>query len=208
MVSDVGQDSRQSPRVVLRKPRSGSFGEETGLVLELGLGGAKLEHRLRLAIGTHATLVCGPLIALAVVRHSTLLPTANGVLYQTGLQFEGLSEALETHLHQLLMDEAQEQVHEWEANLEGVGWRPTPAPRSAAKVNYISIRKTAGGWLQQVTTDPNQPLDGLAVPGDTTGTELEILRRTYDRGDETTRELMRRMAMVGILERVRSSPQQ
>ncbi|HEX7831814.1 MAG TPA: hypothetical protein VF787_19315 [Thermoanaerobaculia bacterium] len=172
-------------------------------MLELGLAGAKFEHGLRLDIGTRGMFVCGPMITHGEVRHSILLPARSGMVYHTGVAFTELSESQQVDLHQLLIDEAQEQVHEWEANLQGVAWRPKPAPRSVVKRRYICLRKTAEGWTRTTTLDPNQPLDGVAVPDDTPASELELLRRTYDAGDSTTRELMRRMAMVGILERLR-----
>jgi hypothetical protein len=194
---------RQTPRVVLRKPRQGRFGEETVLVLELGLAGAKFEHGTRLAIGSRATFICGPVITDGEVRHSILLPSRTGVVHHTGVAFPELTASQQQQLHQLLIDEAQEQVQEWEANLEGLAWRPKPAPKSVVVRRYICLRKTPDGWVRTITVDPNQPLDGVAVPDDTSATELELLRRTYDAGDKTTRELMRRMAMVGILERLR-----
>jgi hypothetical protein len=195
--------TRNTPRVVLRKAREGRFGEEQVLVLELGLAGAKFEHGTRLDIGTRATFICGPVIAHGNVRHSILLPAERGVVYHTGIAFVNLDDDQERHLYQLLMDEAQEQVNEWEANLQGVPWRPKPARKSIAARRYISLRKTPDGWVRTITKDPNQPIDGIAVPDDTPENELEILRRTYDNADRTTRELMRRMAMVGILERLR-----
>lgn len=194
---------RNSPRVVLRKAREGRFGDDSVLVLELGLAGAKFEHGLRLAIGTKATFICGPLIARGDVRHSILLPTETGIVYHTGIAFPDLDRSQEEHLYQLLMDEAQEQVSEWEANLQGIGWRPKPSRKSVVARRYISLRKTPAGWLRVITSDPNQPVDGVCVPDDTPESELEILRRTYDSADRTMRELMRRMAMVGILERLR-----
>jgi hypothetical protein len=194
---------RQTPRVILRKPRDGRYGEETVLVLELGLAGAKFEHSNRLVIGTRATFICGPFIAAADVRHSIVLPASNGIVHHSGISFPSLNTGQQQHLYELLMDEAQEQVSEWEANLQGIAWRPKPGRKSAVIRRYIAIRKTPDGWVRTITSDPNQPLDGVAVPDDTPEAEIEILRRTYDSGDRTTRELMRRMAMVGILERLR-----
>ena len=197
--------SRQSPRVILRKPREGRFGDECILVLELGLAGAKFEHATRVAIGTKATFVCGPLIARGDVRHSIVLPAAKGIVHHTGISFPALDALQQKHLYDLLMDEAQEQVSEWEANLQGIGWRPRPSRKSAVVRRFIALRKTPQGWTRTITTDPNQPIDGVAVPDDTPENELEILRRTYDSADKTSRELMRRIAMVGILERLRHS---
>jgi len=173
------------------------------LVLELGLAGAKFEHHARVDVRTRAAFTCAPLIARGEVRHSILLPAKTGIVYHTGISFPALDDVQSQHLHQLLIDEAQEQVREWESNLNGIAWRPKPAPRSQVVRRYIALHRTPEGWRRSVTVDPNQPIDGIAVPDDTPETEIEVLRRTYDAADRTTRELMRRIAMVGILERLR-----
>jgi hypothetical protein len=203
MSSPNESHTRQTPRVILRKAREGSFGDENVLILELGLAGVKFEHPTRVANGTMAAFTCGSFIARGEVRHAILLPAINGIVYHTGVAFPDLDNGQQQHLYQLLIEEAQEQVTEWEANLQGLAWRPMPARRSIVARRYVSLRKTPAGWVRAITIDPNQPLDGVAVPDDTPESEIEILRRTYDSADTTSRELMRRMAMVGILERLR-----
>jgi len=73
---------------------------------------------------------------------------------------------------------------------------------SAVAPRFLTVRLTRSGWVEKVTTDPNQPVDGVAVVGDTSEDELKILRRTYERADMPTQELMRRLATVAILERM------
>src|SRR5690349_20525164 len=118
--------SRQTPRVILRNPRRGRFGEDDVLVLEMGLGGAKFEHDRRLDVGRLETFSCGPLTTQAVVKHSILLPAKSGVIYQSGVSFTDVGKAEHELLLDLLVHEAQEQVIEWESNLNGV-----ERPRSA-----------------------------------------------------------------------------
>jgi hypothetical protein len=197
---------RQTPRVILRTPRRGRYGEDEVLVLEMGLGGAKFEHSTRLDVGRAAPFTCGPLTAEAVVRHSVLLPTQAGVVYQSGVSFPKIGERESELLLGLLVHEAQEQVVEWEANLQGVE-RPAaarrPARQSAVAVRYVSLLRTMGGWEQKITSDPNQPIDGITIIDGTADEEIAVLRKTYDDADAETRELMRRMATVSILQQMR-----
>jgi hypothetical protein len=194
--------TRQGPQVHLRKARSGSFADEDGVVLTLGLSGARFEHRSRLSIGTVGTFLCGPLIARGRVLHSILLPSRHGIVYWSGIGFSVLTDDQEEQLQQMLLDDAHEQFLEWEANVKGASWRPKPAPSSAVINSYVVLRKTLDGWSQAITLDPNQPVDGITVPEDTPADELEVLRRTYDASDQTARDLMRRMAMVGVMARL------
>jgi hypothetical protein len=197
---------RQNPRVLLRRPRRGRFDDGEILVTEIGLGGAKFEHSARLDVRRRGTLSCGPLTTAAVVRHSELLPSKTGIVYQSGIEFVDLAPSDRNLLFDLLVQEAKEQVVEWEANLAGDAPMSSrrAAVRSAVAVRFVSLKLESGGWARSITSDPNQPIDGVAIPEDTTESEMEMLRQTYASADDAGRELMRRIATVAILERLRA----
>lgn len=196
---------RQTPRVVLRRPRRGRFDDLEVLVTEIGLGGAKFEHSARLEVKRRGAFSCGPLTTTAVVRHSELLPAKSGIVYQSGTEFDGLDPSDKSLLFDLLVQEAKEQVVEWEANLAGdAPMRPRQVPpRSAIALRFVSLRLLPNGWTRSITLDPNQPVDGVAIPEDTPEPEIEMLCKTYAKADHPARELMRRIATVAILERLR-----
>lgn len=197
---------RQTPRVILRTARRGRFGEEEVLVLEMGLGGAKFEHPTRLDVGRVETFACGPLTTEAVVKHSVLLPAKEGVVYQSGVAFPKLGKDEHELLLDLLVHEAQEQVIEWESNLQGVE-RPSarrPARKSLVALRFVVLRRKATGWEQRITSDPNQPIDGVTIVDGTAEEDIAVLKETYEHADEAMRELMRRVATVAILEQLRS----
>jgi hypothetical protein len=197
---------RQTPRVILRTPRRGRFGDEEVLVLEMGLGGAKFEHPSRLDVGRVGAFACGPLTTDAVVKHSVLLPAKTGVVYQSGVSFTNIGKAEHDLLLDLLVHEAQEQVIEWESNLQGVE-RPRarkPARQSAVALRFLALRRRESGWEQRITSDPNQPVDGITIVEGTAEEDIAVLKETYDNADDAMRELMRRVATVAILEQLRS----
>jgi hypothetical protein len=200
------RSDRQTPRVILRNARRGRFGEDEVLVLEMGLGGAKLEHGFRSEVGRVARFVCGPLDVDAVVRHSVLLPATTGVVYHSGVMFPNLTTKDHSLLLELLVHEAQQQVVEWEANVRGEEM-PMPSRkgvrRSAAAPRFIVLRYRNRAWERTVSRDPNQPPDGVAVVESTPEEEIAVLRQTYERADAETREFMRRVATVAILEQMR-----
>ena len=196
------KDNRQTPRVLLRRPIEGTFDKVPVLILELGLGGAKIELSERMEIGRLGVIASSSLATQGKVCHSILLPATDGMVYQTGIAFTSLDWAQRERLLALLFEEAQEQVNEWESNLAGVKWRPSSGKVSAVAPRFHTVRLTPQGWVENVTTDPNQPVDGVSVVADTPEEDLRILRRTYERADAPTRELMRRLATVAILERM------
>lgn len=199
---------RQTPRVILRTPRRGRFDDDEVLVLEMGLGGAKFEHAARLDVGSKATFTCGPLTTGAVVKHSVLLPAKTGVVYQSGVSFLDVDKPVHDLLLDLLVHEAQEQVIEWESNLEGVERRAPArkaARQSAVALRFLVLRRSAArGWEQRITSDPNQPDDGITIIDGTAEEDIAVLKETYDHADEAMRELMRRVATVAILEQLRT----
>ena len=196
---------RQSPRVILRNPRRGRFGEDEVLVLEMGLGGAKFEHAARFDVGRADTFACGPLTTAGQVRHSVLLPARTGVVYHSGIAFTDLGPRERDLLLELLVHEAEQQVHEWEANLRGEAplRRAKPARQSAVAVRFVSLRLANGRWTRTITSDPNQPPDGITIIESTPEEELAILRRSYEDSDDETREFMREVATLAILEQMR-----
>lgn len=197
---------RQTPRVILRSARRGRFGDEEVLVLEMGLGGAKFEHPSRLDVGRVGAFACGPLTTDAVVKHSVLLPTKTGVVYQSGVSFTNIGKAENDLLLDLLVHEAQEQVIEWESNLQGVE-RPRarkPARESAVTRRFVALRRKGSVWEQRITSDPNQPADGITIVEGTAEEDIAVLKETYENADNAMRELMRRVATVAILEQLRS----
>ena len=196
---------RHAPRVILRRSRRGTFEEVDALVIEMGLGGAKFEHEARLDVGRVGKFSCGPLTTQAVVRHSVLLPTPTGLVYQSGVGFPDLGESEKALLFDLLVREAKEQVIEWESNLAGDAPTPMRVPtiQSAVAPRFISLKLATSGWQRLVTTDPNQPIDGVTIIDGTSAEEVAMLQKTYEAADPPTRELMRRIATVAILERLR-----
>jgi hypothetical protein len=197
---------RQNPRVILREPRRGRFGDDAVLVLEMGLGGAKFEHSHRLDVGRAAPFACGPLTTSATVRHSVLLPAKTGVVYQTGVEFTEAGEQERTLLLELLVHEAERQVSEWEANLQGqTPRRPHRSVRkSEVALRFLCLRYAQLGWIRTITADPNQPIDGITILESTPDEEVALLRKSYERAGEDEREFMRQVAMLAILEQMRA----
>ena len=194
---------RQMPRVVLRDPIEATFAGMRVLIVELGPGGAKIEHAQRLDLQSRGRLVCASFDFLAQVRHSTMLPARVGVIYHSGLLFTTVTGPHRDALMRALVEEAQRQVTDWEANLTGqVKWRPEGGPRSAVSHRFICLQFSNGTWTRVATSDPNQPLDGVTVVGETPDEEIAVLCNTYEQGDQAARELLRRMATVSILERM------
>lgn len=197
-------NERTSHRVELRNPLPVTIAEQPAILLELGTGGAKIEHEKKLIIGARVTLPLPDVAVPSMVRYCMMVPSEDGIVYHTGIEFTSITPEQTTAIYGMLLLEAQEQVAEWEANLKGnARRRPQFGVHSAAALRFIWLRMTRDGWTRTVTTDPNQPIDGIAVPSDTPESEIVLLCSTYEHGDEDLRQYLRGCAMVAILDRLR-----
>jgi hypothetical protein len=193
---------RNTPRVILQQPLEGTLGNQRCLIIEVGLGGAKLEHANRVAIGDELDLEMPKRRLRVSVRHSVALPGEAGIVYHTGAAFEGLSETDHAAILELLIHEAEAQVATWEANLEGRLPIERAGARSVVAPRFIWMRMTRRGWERTDTTDPNQPIDGFAVPAEQTPEEIKTLCDAYQAADEPTRASLRQLAALAIIERM------
>ena len=73
-----------------------------------------------------------------------------------------------------------------------------PPPPAAAEPSTPTAPRP-----EATPADPNQPVNGITIPDGTPEEEIAILRRDYERADEDTREMMRAVATVAILEQMR-----
>ncbi len=198
---------RRSARIALRPPREVRLGEQPALLLELSTGGARVEHQERVMVASRATLHLPGFDVTARVRYETALPGSSGIVYHTGLQFTDVATPEATMLEDLLRAEVQRQVEEWEANLNGVPMPPRPVagPRSSVLQRYLWLHLTSQGWVRKETSDPNQPLDGLAIPADQPLESIALLCKTYENADPRTRDYLRTCATLAIMDRMRRS---
>lgn len=194
---------RNSPRVILQQPLEGTIGNQRCLVVEVGLGGAKIEHASRLSIGEKLVLALPERQLKVSVRYSVAQPGEGGIVYHSGVAFEGLSDEDQAAVFALLIHEAEHQVASWEANLKGrFSLDHLATPRSAVAPRFIWMRLKGRSWERTDTTDPNQPTDGFAVPSELTTKEIQSLCEAYEAGNESARASLRQVAALVIIGRL------
>lgn len=201
--------NRKAQRVYLSTPIKGLLSAMPVAVIEIGLGGAGLEHAGTVMVGERHVLTIEsrhPIRIQAVVRHSQLQQLGGGSLpslFRTGVEFLTVNDEQELLIDSILIDEAKEKIAEWEANLTGTRRhvRPAFAPLPRRPHAYAWHRFVKGEWTITITRDPNQPIDGFAVCDDEPPETAKLLRQTYERYDDDDRYMLRMMAQLAIAER-------
>lgn len=83
---------RKSARFVLVQPLTGTFGPFDATIVDVSIGGAKLEHTQAMRIGTIGkfSFKVGDVTALVQGRvvWSQMIPTPAGLVYRTGIQLQ------------------------------------------------------------------------------------------------------------------------
>lgn len=63
---------------------------------------------------------------------------------------------------------------------------------------FVSYRLGLEGWKHRRSLLPDQPDDGFTVRASVPAEEIEMLCRTYEKGDDESRRLTRLMAQLSV----------
>jgi hypothetical protein len=209
-------DRRSFRRLRLSKPILATMGEgNNALVLDVGLGGAYLEHygeaeegkRFNLAFrwqGQNVEFVCE-------VVHSEVVKSTGGdgrsSVSHSGVRFvQPVGEAA-AHLQDLMATFVGHILAAQKANAAGETGESAGATilakigeaRRMRARGYISYRlKDGKKWRVTATKSPLQPADGFTVADHEDEEEIETLCQAYERADEEGRRLIRLVAELSM----------
>ena len=74
----------------------------------------------------------------------------------------------------------------------------TAASELAPTDAFFTYRFVAGGWKRRRSLLPDQPEDGFTVRASMPEDQIELLCRTYEKGDDESRRLTRLMAELSV----------
>lgn len=203
----IENDRREFQRLRLAKPILGTMDGDSALILDVGVGGAFIEHygatepgrRFHLSFrwyGEDVTFLC------EVARTSVVRSRAGdgrSVVSHTGVRFlEGVGEAsgrlqdmMATFVGRVLAGQranaAGDRTHS--GDLTDLG-----GARRARSRGYAKYRFDGQKWTRELTASPAQPLDGFTVAAFEDEDELQTLCLAYETADEQGRNLIRLVA--------------
>jgi hypothetical protein len=201
-------DRRESQRLKLLKPILGSVDDQGALILDIGVGGAFVEHYGQLSPGTRFRLRFqwegSPVEFVCEVRRTFVarLASDDTKVSHTGARFvepvgnaeELLEQMMGTFVSRIL--EAQRANARGERGIsqgEAVLARLGDARRMRAR-GYVTHILADGKWTAARSDSPNQPDDGFTVAAFEDEDELKVLREAYESADVEGRHLIRLIA--------------
>lgn len=215
---------RRYERVKLPEPLTVRLGASSVVALDISLGGCRIEHRNRFAVGAQtAVKLCyageEAEIPCRVVRCKLdrFQVEEGGAVYQTGVTFEPASTEMAAIVRKLVVDHVSRALEEQKANARGT-LRGSTSPifnkdgllaatdrhGNPAKTAYVKFEFDKGRWKKVVTFDADQPDEGFTVASSEDEEQLEILCRAYQIGDPNTRQMIRICAEMSVADAVKS----
>lgn len=197
----IENDRRRFQRMKLARPILGTLDNDSALILDIGLGGALVEHHGTRKVDDRVTLTFrwqGADIALKgeVARTKTTGDRAS----QSGITFlENAGPAIE-RLQDMMVTFVGRILAAQKANASADATQPTAilaqlgdARRSRSR-GYIAYLFDGKSWTCRPTQMPDQPRSGFTVGTHEDEDEVETLCRTYEAADEEGRRLIRLVA--------------
>lgn len=203
----LANDRRIFQRLRLARPILGTLDHQNALILDLGVGGAFIEHygvttsrkTCRLQFhwqGDDIEYAC------QVARTLVIRVSGNDVVSHTGLHFiepvgdseERLRDLIATFVGNVLAAQKanRDGVHldRDHAALMGIGGARRTLVRGLQRYRL----QPGGTWSHTTTRDPKQPADGFTVAAYEHEEDLEVLCHAYEIADEEGRRLIRLVA--------------
>lgn len=204
----TSNDRREFQRLSLAKPILAEFGDGSALILDIGIGGALIEHHGRAESGDEKCLRFrwkGEDISFeCVVIRSRVVrdrPTLETVRSHTGVRFVEAQGRASEHLIDMMATFVGRVLSAQRANASGNGGGPDAltlaqlgAARRARSEGWISYRWIDGDWQIAPVRSGVQPDDGFTVAAYEDEDELRALCETYETANEEGRRLIRLVA--------------
>ena len=193
----MNDERRSYQRLTLTEPLDGWFGDFSVRLVDVSASGAQIEHDEPI-----------PADARGLLRFywrgqevEILASTARHIqVDRTGLHFLEENETLRT----LIAMSAADLLRALEANARGdrsantIGDETLTAAWQRPIAGYVSWTWDGGIWHAKPCRDSGQPENGFTISAAEADDQVELLRRTYERGDSESRKLTRMLAELSV----------
>ncbi len=208
----VTHDRREFQRLRLAKPIIAQLDDQNALILDIGVGGAYIEHygttepgrRYRLLFRWNGEDV--EFIA-EVIRSAEVRRPGSDVASHTALRFVDSTPESDLRLQDMMATFVGKVLAAQKANASGdigdsAGLRILAQLGEARRIRsrgYVAYHLKDGRWWRVPTDSPLQPPDGFTVAAYEDEEELAELCNTYMAANDEGRRLIRLVAELSVL---------
>ena len=199
------KDRREFQRLRLAKPILALLEGQNALILDIGIGGAFMEHYGEPKLGDRQRLLFrwkGTDVQFVAEfrRTATIRKTANAVVSHSGISFvESFGDA-DARLNDMMATFVGKMLAAQKANAGATESSGTSSltdlggARRSRTRGYITYRLQDGSWTREMSDTPTQPLNGFTVAAYEDETELQSLCETWEAADSEGKRLIRLVA--------------
>jgi hypothetical protein len=206
-------DRREFQRLRLTQPILAQMNDQNALILDIGIGGAYLEHYGIVSPGDSFTLRFRwqgddiELVCEAARTEVVRTPAGDGksAVSHTGVRFRTVSRESTERLQNLIATFVGKLIAAQKANASGE--RDEYGATMLAKLGEARRMRTSGfyayrpegdTWTRTSTHSAKQPDDGFTVAAFEDQDEVDALCRTYAQADDEGRHLIRLVAELSL----------
>ena len=194
----MSEERREYQRLALTSPLDGKFGKTPIRLLDVSAIGALIESDVEIPIGRKGDLTFTWREHRVKIKAESVRTDED----MAGLKFREDSRKL----RDLIAESAREVLRAQEANLEGDRMRNiisgdetlTTASAGLRAAGYVTWTLLAEGWKKRKSLLPDQPDNGFTLAASEPEDQVELLRKTYENGDDEARRLTRLLAELSV----------
>jgi hypothetical protein len=203
----VTNDRREFQRLRLAKPILALMDGQNALILDIGIGGAYIEHYGALPPGARFKLLFrwqgGDVELLCEVKRSRVVRSGGdnmSLVSHSGVMFVEAAAGADARLNDMMATfvgrvlAAQRANASGQTESESLALSQLGGARRARTRGWLSFRLVNGVWRREPAGSATQPPDGFTVAAYEDEEELETLCRTYLAADDEGRRLIRLLA--------------
>jgi hypothetical protein len=188
-------------RLHLTRPIDGWFGDYPVRLIDVNTNGAMIEHEDAIPVGTTGLLR----FRWRDYQVDVAAETSRTIEGQSSLRYVGVHETLDV----LIKQSAEEVLRAQEANAAGdredniVGDETLTSASAGLRrgLGFLVYTYNDSVWSTRRSLLPEQPDDGFTVAAGETQEQIDMLCRTYERGDDEARQMTRMLAELSVAAR-------
>ncbi|HUR80679.1 MAG TPA: PilZ domain-containing protein [Thermoanaerobaculia bacterium] len=193
----MNDERREYQRLNLTEPLDAWFGDFTVRLVEVSMAGAQIEHDEPIPQGARGQLrfyFRGTEVEILSVTARLIEPG------RSGLHFLEESEMLRA----LIVASAADMIRAIEANARGdraanvIGDETLTAAWHRPIAGFVEWTFDDGRWSARPCRVCDQPENGFTISAAEAEDQVELLRRTYESGDDEARQMTRTLAELSI----------
>lgn len=209
----VSKDRREYQRLRLTKPILALVDDHNALILDIGIGGAFIEHhgemrqghRFRMLFRWHGEdvefacqVVRSDIVRAATSGRPAVAHTAVRIVESIGNSEARLQDMIATFVGRMLAAQKANAAGSPSADVSTMLDQIGGARRSRSH-GYITYKLRGSRWWRNPTDSPIQPTDGFTVAAYEDQEELQALCKTFEQADEEGRRLIRLVAELSAM---------